>query len=201
MNIKKAMILTGATAAGLVGASTAASADQITIKSGDTLAGIAQEHGTTTENLAAINAITDPNLIFAGETIETEGEVAPVQQAPVQAAAPVAQPAAQAATPVAPVQTPATPAPASAPAGSGSTYDEFIANGGTAAMWHTIVRPESGGNPNAVSPNGYRGLGQTKEGWGTGTVAQQTQGMVNYATSRYGSVENAISFRQSNGWW
>ncbi|SUP59281.1 Probable transglycosylase isaA precursor [Weissella viridescens] len=68
-------------------------------------------------------------------------------------------------------------------------------------MWHTIVRPESGGNPNAVSPNGYRGLGQTKEGWGTGSVAQQTQGMVNYATSRYGSVSNAISFRQANGWW
>ena len=201
MNSKKAMILTGATAAGLVGASTAASADQITIKSGDTLAGIAQEHGTTTENLAAINAITDPNLIFAGETIETEGEVAPVQQAPVQAADPVAQPAAQVAAPAAPVQATATPAPASAPAGSGSTYDEFIANGGTAAMWHTIVRPESGGNPNAISPNGYRGLGQTKEGWGTGSVAQQTRGMVNYATSRYGSVENAISFRQSNGWW
>ncbi|RRG17736.1 LysM domain-containing protein [Weissella viridescens] len=204
MNIKKAMILTGATAAGLVGASTAASADQITIKSGDTLAGIAQEHGTTTENLAAINAITDPNLIFAGETLETEGQAAPVaapaQQAPVQAAAPVAQPAATQA-PAAPVQKSAAPAQVSAPAGSGSTYEEFIANGGTAAMWHTIVRPESGGNPNAISPNGYRGLGQTKEGWGTGSVAQQTKGMVNYATSRYGSVENAISFRQANGWW
>ena len=102
-------------------------------------------------------------MIFAGETIETEGEVAPVQQAPVQAAAPVAQQAAQVADPVAPVQATATPAPASAPAGSGvNVDDEFIANGGTAAMWHTIVRPESGGNPNSVSPNGYRGLGQTK---------------------------------------
>lgn len=61
--------------------------------------------------------------------------------------------------------------------------------------------PESGGNPNAVSPNGYQGLGQTKEGWGTGSVASQTAGMVNYATSRYGSVQNATAFRQAHGWW
>ena len=61
--------------------------------------------------------------------------------------------------------------------------------------------PESGGNPNAVNPIGYRGLGQTKEAWGTGSVATQTQGMVNYAKSRYGSWDAAIAFRQGHGWW
>ncbi|MDR2834147.1 MAG: LysM peptidoglycan-binding domain-containing protein [Streptococcaceae bacterium] len=86
-------------------------------------------------------------------------------------------------------------------AGSGSVYDQFIASGGTAAMWASIVMPESSGNPNAVSPNGYQGLGQTKEGWGTGSVATQTQGMINYAISRYGSIDAAIAFRQANGWW
>ncbi|MBX4172224.1 LysM peptidoglycan-binding domain-containing protein [Weissella viridescens] len=227
MNIKQTIIMTTAAAAGLLGATGIASADQITIKSGDTLASIAQANNTTVDHLAALNNITNVDMIFAGETLETEGQATtvaapvqqaaapvaqatPAQQAPVQqAAAPVAQ-----ATPVqqAPVQqaAPKQAAPAvqaapaqqaAAPAASGSTYAQFIANGGTDAMWHTIVRPESGGNPNAVSPNGYRGLGQTKEGWGTGSVAQQTQGMVNYATSRYGSVSNAISFRQANGWW
>ncbi|WP_446002283.1 LysM peptidoglycan-binding domain-containing protein [Weissella viridescens] len=227
MNIKQTILMTTAAAAGLLGATGIASADQITIKSGDTLAAIAQANNTTVDHLAALNNITNVDMIFAGETLETEGQATtvaapvqqaaapvaqatPAQQAPVQqAAAPVAQ-----ATPVqqAPVQqaapkqaTPAVQAaPAqqtAAPAASGSTYAQFIANGGTDAMWHTIVRPESGGNPNAVSPNGYRGLGQTKEGWGTGSVAQQTQGMVNYATSRYGSVSNAVSFRQANGWW
>ena len=83
----------------------------------------------------------------------------------------------------------------------GSVYDQFIAAGGTDAMWQYIVMPESGGNPNAVSPNGYRGLGQTKQSWGTGTVAQQTAGMINYAVTRYGSIDNAIKFRQANGWW
>ena len=33
--------------------------------------------------------------------------------------------------------------------------------------------PESGGNPNAVNPAGYRGLGQTMESWGTGSVAHK----------------------------
>lgn len=95
----------------------------------------------------------------------------------------------------------AAPVAVSTAAGSGSVYDQFIATGGTSALWNAIVMPESGGNPNAVSPNGYRGLGQTKEGWGTGSVAQQTAGLVNYAVSRYGSIDGAIQFRLANGWW
>ncbi|MFG6623589.1 LysM peptidoglycan-binding domain-containing protein [Weissella confusa] len=95
----------------------------------------------------------------------------------------------------------ATTVTVSTAAGSGSVYDQFIAAGGTAALWNAIVLPESGGNPNAVSPNGYRGLGQTKQAWGTGSVAQQTAGLVNYAVSRYGSIDGAIQFRLANGWW
>lgn len=95
----------------------------------------------------------------------------------------------------------ATTVAVSTAAGSGSVYDQFIAAGGTAALWNAIVIPESGGNPNAVSPNGYRGLGQTKQAWGTGSVATQTAGLVNYAVSRYGSIDGAIQFRLANGWW
>ena len=95
----------------------------------------------------------------------------------------------------------ATTVTVSTAAGSGSVYDQFIAAGGTAALWNAIVLPESGGNPNAVSPNGYRGLDQTKQAWGTGSVAQQTAGLVNYAVSRYGSIDGAIQFRLANGWW
>jgi len=113
--------------------------------------------------------------------------------------APEAEP--QTVSTAAPAAAPAAPKAAPAPAGSGSVYDQFIAAGGTPAMWRTIVLPESGGNPNVVSPNGYRGLGQTKEGWGTGSVAQQTKGMLGYASSRYGSVDGALKFRNANGWW
>lgn len=128
----------------------------------------------------------------ASKAAESEAAAASVQAQPVAqdtAVAEQAEPVAQQA------------APAAAPAAGGSVYDQFIANGGTDALWQNIVMPESGGNPNAVSPNGYRGLGQTKEGWGTGSVAQQTAGLVNYAVSRYGSIDGAIQFRLANGWW
>ena len=128
----------------------------------------------------------------ASKAAESEAAAASVQAQPVAqdtAVAEQAEPVAQQA------------APAAAPAAGGSVYDQFIANGGTDALWQNIVMPESGGNPNAVSPNGYMGLGQTKEGWGTGDVATQTNGLVNYAVSRYGSVDGAVQFRAANGWW
>lgn len=90
---------------------------------------------------------------------------------------------------------------ASSASTGGSVKAQFLANGGTEAAWNAIVMPESGGNPNAVNPAGYRGLGQTMESWGTGSVAQQTKGMINYANSRYGSLDAAIAFRNNNGWW
>lgn len=83
----------------------------------------------------------------------------------------------------------------------GSVKAQFLANGGTEAAWNAIVMPESGGNPNAVNPAGYRGLGQTMESWGTGSVASQTKGMINYANNRYGSLDAAIAFRANHGWW
>lgn len=147
----------------------------------------------------------------ASEAAAAAASSAAVSQAAAQkaAASESAQQAAPATTQAAPAQqqvasqTPqATPAqPAAAPAAGGSTKAQFLAAGGTEALWSSVVMPESGGNANAVSPNGYRGLGQTKEGWGTGSVASQTQGMVNYANSRYGSIQNATAFRAANGWW
>ncbi|KIU24988.1 LysM peptidoglycan-binding domain-containing protein [Weissella cibaria] len=140
----------------------------------------------------AVASMTAASEAAASKAAESEAAAASVQAQPVaqdtavaEQAAPVAQQA----------------APAAAPAAGGSVYDQFIANGGTDALWQNIVMPESGGNPNAVSPNGYMGLGQTKEGWGTGDVATQTNGLVNYAVSRYGSVDGAVQFRAANGWW
>ncbi|MGW9817031.1 aggregation-promoting factor C-terminal-like domain-containing protein [Staphylococcus cohnii] len=92
-------------------------------------------------------------------------------------------------------------AQASAASTGGSVKAQFLAAGGSEAMWNSIVMPESSGNPNAVNPAGYRGLGQTKESWGTGSVADQTKGMLNYAKQRYGSEAAALEFRKNHGWW
>ncbi|MBJ7636386.1 peptidoglycan-binding protein [Weissella confusa] len=217
-------MITALTVAGLATFAMAenASADTYTVQSGDTLSQIAANHNTTVDTLIANNNIADANVIFVGQQVEIDGvasnasydatqaDVAAVvaSQAPVtqqvsytapvttvdysaQSQAPVAQEVSY----TAPVATTTTTA-----AASGSTYDQFIAAGGTDALWTAIVMPESGGNPDA-SNGQYKGLGQTNQSWGTGSVSDQTAGMLNYATSRYGSVDSAIAFRAANGWW
>lgn len=217
-------MITALTVAGLATFAMAenASADTYTVQSGDTLSQIAANHNTTVDTLVANNNIADANVIFVGQQVEIDGvasnasydatqaDVAAVvaSQAPVtqqvsytapvttvdysaQSQAPVAQEVSY----TAPVATTTTTA-----AASGSTHDQFIAAGGTDALWTAIVMPESGGNPDA-SNGQYKGLGQTNQSWGTGSVSDQTAGMLNYATSRYGSVDSAIAFRAANGWW
>ena len=177
---------------------------QYVIKAGDTLNAIAKDHATTAQAIAEGNGIKNINVIFAGDTITING------QAPEKATATPVAPTQAPVAPVAPTQAPVSPvapvapsAPVQAPKApsTGSAHDQFISAGGTEAMWSVIVMPESGGNPNITSPNGYHGLGQTKEAWGYGSVASQTQGMLQYAQERYGSIENSISFRESHNFW
>ncbi|QEA34485.1 LysM peptidoglycan-binding domain-containing protein [Weissella soli] len=178
-----------------------ASADTYSVKSGDTLSEIAETNNTTIEKLAALNGITNVNFLSIGQEIEVSADASTAESAAVTttATSEATTTTSEATTTVATATTTSTTS--SATTTSGSVYEQFIAAGGTDAMWTAIVMPESGGNPDAVSASGYRGLGQTKEAWGTGSVATQTAGMINYAVSRYGSIENAISFRQANGWW
>lgn len=201
----KMLMFTTAGAAGLfiVGAQQAQAAT-VTAQSGDTVSKLADEYGVSINSIEKANNInSDTHLIFAGqkydipdsEKTQTTNNNAQVQQAAQaqQQAASVQQ--------TAQTQQASNAATKQAASTGGSTYSQFIAAGGTDALWNTVVQPESGGNPNAVSPNGYHGLGQTKEGWGYGSVASQTAGMLNYATSRYGSVGGAVAFRQAHGWW
>ena len=45
-----------------------------TVKSGDTLSGIASKYGTTTKALQNLNGITNPNLIYAGQKLIVSGK-------------------------------------------------------------------------------------------------------------------------------
>lgn len=212
-------------AGALLGATTA-NADtkiddtHVRVEAGDTVSSIANKYGTDVSTIASASNLSDANKIFVGDilalTPEAQQPTANNVQAPVVSQAQPAnqaQPASQATVntqpvqnqPVqsqAPVQQSTTPvqSQSATPVVSGSVHDQFISAGGTEAMWSSIVMPESGGNPNATNGQ-YSGLGQTNQSWGTGSVASQTQGMINYANSRYGSVAGAISFRQAHGWW
>ncbi|BAK95724.1 LysM peptidoglycan-binding domain-containing protein [Tetragenococcus halophilus] len=231
MKLKKLLLGTALTAGTVFAVgTTSANADEIhTIQQDDTLGKISKQYvgdKSLIDSIVEANDIKDKNMIYVGEelTIPTDGNgeqaPAPAQEAPVQEqqapvqeaqAAEPAQPVEEEQTPEQPVEEPVqeeAPAQAEQPAAEeasssngGSTKDQFLAAGGTEEMWSTIVMPESGGNPNAVNPLGYQGLGQTKESWGTGSVEEQTKGMIEYGTSRYGSMAEAMSFRAQNNWW
>ncbi|SDL12936.1 LysM domain-containing protein [Lacicoccus qingdaonensis] len=53
----------------------AAKTNTYTVKSGDTLSGIAAAHGTTTKALQNLNGITNANLIYAGQKLIVTGTV------------------------------------------------------------------------------------------------------------------------------
>ena len=220
----KMLMFTTAGAAGLfiVGAQQAQAAT-VTAQSGDTVSKLADEYGVSINSIEKANNInSDTHLIFAGQkydipdsektqttnttqtqtqTTNNNAQVQQAAQAQQQASAAQAQQQAASVQQTAQTQQASNAATKQAASTGGSTYSQFIAAGGTDALWNTVVQPESGGNPNAVSPNGYHGLGQTKESWGYGSVASQTAGMLNYATSRYGSVGGAVAFRQAHGCW
>ena len=219
-------------------ADTQVDSNHVRVEQGDTISGIAQKHNVSVDSLVQANHMSNPDMIFVGDTLVLTPNADNNQSANVQNNV---QPASQATNNVAPAQAtnttnnqatqtlsdggsqhmnqpvhmiennentvnnnqPATTVQQSAPVatnGSSSVHDQFINAGGTEAMWSAIVMPESGGNPNATNGQ-YSGLGQTNQSWGAGSVAEQTQGMINYANSRYGSISNAIAFRASNGWW
>lgn len=158
---------------------------------------------STTNDSAVASQAAESAASSAADSLAAASSAAAASDAAASSAAASSAAASQAAASSAAAATTTTVSASStaAVAGTGSTYDQFIAAGGTAALWQYVVMPESGGNPNAVSPNGYHGLGQTMQAWGYGSVATQTQGMVNYAVSRYGSIDAAVQFRLANGWW
>ena len=214
-------VLTALTVAGVATAAMATdvSADTYTVKSGDTLSSIAADHNTTVDRILNVNKISDSNMIFVGEQFELDDQAANAQTQAVAPASSDATTQQSVATSVAPAAS-QVPSQAAAPASSaatttktstasnsastssasGSTYDQFLAAGGTSELWESAVMPEPGGNVNA-SNGQYHGLGQTNQSWGTGSVENQTKGMLDYANSRYGSIDSAISFRAANGWW
>lgn len=186
------------------------SADEYTVQQGDTIWDIAQAHDTTIENIENLNPTIDKttHLIQIGDKLELDSDntqVQTVQQDEVQVDS--AQTGSQyyyynePQTPVVQQQTPVQSNSINVEQqNDGSVKSQFLSAGGTEAMWSTIVMPESGGNVNA-SNGQYHGLGQTNQSWGTGSVENQTKGMIQYANERYGSINGALSFRQSHGWW
>ncbi|WP_288846561.1 CAP domain-containing protein [uncultured Fructobacillus sp.] len=125
-NITKTILATVAGAAAFAGAGAVASANDITVKAGDTLSQIAANNNTTVDDLASKNNIQNVNLIFVGDIIKTDGTAAGTAAA--------AAAAANTTTATAQTETAGTAAAAAATASSATTQTQATTNTNTQAQ-------------------------------------------------------------------
>lgn len=170
-----------------------------TVKSGDTLSGIAEKYNTTVEKLAEKNKIKDIHLIYVDQVLVIDGE-APTTSA-ATAEAPVAAPAATETTTY------------EAPAASVTVAEEPVATTETSASTSTvsgseaeakewIAQKESGGSYTATNGR-YIGRYQLTDSYLNGDYSAENQERVAdaYVAGRYGSWTAAKNFWLNNGWY
>ena len=173
-----------------------------TVKSGDTLSGIAEKYNTTVEKLAEKNKIKDIHLIYVDQVLVIDGEApATSTTSAATAEAPVAAPAATETTTY------------EAPAASVTVAEETVATTETSASTSTvsgseaeakewIAQKESGGSYTATNGR-YIGRYQLTDSYLNGDYSAENQERVAdaYVSGRYGSWTAAKNFWLNNGWY
>ena len=167
-----------------------------TVKSGDTLSGIAEKYNTTVEKLAEKNKIKDIHLIYVDQVLVIDGEApATSTTSAATAEAPVA----------APVATDTTTY--EAPAASVTVAEETSAStstvsGSEAEAKEWIAQKESGGSYTATNGR-YIGRYQLTDSYLNGDYSAENQERVAdaYVAGRYGSWSAAKNFWLNNGWY
>ena len=173
-----------------------------TVKSGDTLSGIAEKYNTTVEKLAEKNKIKDIHLIYVDQVLVIDGEApATSTTSTATAEAPVTAPAATETTTY------------EAPAASVTVAEETVATTETSASTSTvsgseaeakewIAQKESGGSYTATNGR-YIGRYQLTDSYLNGDYSAENQERVAdaYVAGRYGSWTAAKNFWLNNGWY
>ena len=173
-----------------------------TVKSGDTLSGIAEKYNTTVEKLAEKNKIKDIHLIYVDQVLVIDGEAPETSTtSAVTAEAPVAAPATTETTTY------------EAPAASVTVAEETVATTETSASTSTvsgseaeakewIAQKESGGSYTATNGR-YIGRYQLTDSYLNGDYSAENQERVAdaYVAGRYGSWTAAKNFWLNNGWY
>ncbi|HEY8212464.1 MAG TPA: LysM peptidoglycan-binding domain-containing protein [Myxococcaceae bacterium] len=194
-----------------------------TVKSGDNLSRIAQQHGTSLKQVLAANPQfqKNPNLIKPGQQVQIPGSKDSFDTKPAGSGS---QRPGGATQPKPQQPGGAAPAPAPAPAGGANptgraalqgAADRATAKAGVPASWSksnalwTLLQHESSLNPRAKNPSStayglFQFLDSTWKGTGvakTSDPEQQFIGGYRYIKQRYGSPEAAWAFWQKHKWY
>lgn len=199
--MKKNTVLASAVAlTGLFSSTVIANADTITVKEGDTLSKIAKENKTTVETLVKANKISNADLIFVGQELETELKDADKntdQQVSNQSNTGSVQSSTNTNVVGSTYQAPAATS-------SNSSYSSYSSNvgGNDAAAKAWIAQRESGGSYTAQNGQ-YIGKYQLTASYLGGDYSPANQERVadQYVANRYGSWSNAKSHWLANGWY
>lgn len=157
---------------GVASASFADSSNTYTVKSGDTLSGIASQVGSTWQQLQAANHISNPDFIYPGEVLQLSGNSAP---SPSVVSNPIVNTEQN------------NPAPQS-PASS--------------VNWDAVAACESSGNWGADTGNGfYGGLQFTESTWLAYGGGQYAQNPASASQAAQETVANSVLAGQGIGAW
>lgn len=215
MNIKKVLVSTLGTAAvlgaGLFASTTSANADvRVTVKSGDTVAKIANQYNSSVSAIETANSLKNVNLIYVGESLSVPNSTT----AASTTAATTATTQSQSTTPAQSTTTTSNSAN-TATNYSGTSSNTTATTGTTSSAASTtstssssssakawIANKESGGSYTASNGNYYGKYQLTKSLLnGDYSAANQEKVANSYVSSRYGSWAAAKSFWQANGWY
>lgn len=161
----------------------------ITIQDGDYLEKIAAEHNTTYLRLYYANtAITNPDLIFPGDSLRVPAESETLTARDLPTTAPAAVQQTVAANPSAETQPAVLPEPVSQPIAAPAVAD--------GSVWDRLAACESGGNWAINTGNGfYGGIQFTLSSW----AAVGGSGYPNQA-SREEQIQRGIALQARQGW-
>lgn len=202
----KKVVLTTASFVGLMGVGTlAANASTYTVKSGDSLWEIANDNGTTinsilTDNSNKLSSIN--SVIYPGEQLELNRVATQVSTNNSSYNAPQAT--------YKPATNNYTSSNEQAGTASNTGNNSYASSSDTnssgdsahSSAANSIAQAESGGSYTAENGQ-YVGRYQLDKSYlhGDYSPANQDQVFVKYCNQRYGSVNNALSFRESHGWY
>jgi len=185
----------------------AANADSVyTVKSGDTLSGIAYSLNKNNDYsaLAANNKIKNVNLIYVGQKLllKSDGEVKVATKTEVQSTPAVKSVAATTQTSSSTANSNSSANTQSASTKSTATNSTTSTSGSDSSAKAWIANKESGGSYTATNGQ-YIGKYQLSSSYLNGDYSAANQEKVanSYVSSRYGSWSAAKSFWQANGWY